>query len=130
MRELPLEVTCGRVTAEIRGALSSPAVKPTRGTRWSVTRRRYVLDLWDVGVAEKVRAERRDQVAWVRVLEAVYWWPEHEGREWPALVVPAPQWSGIGAEPDTWAHFEEVLGFHDRYTWEVISDTNGDRPPA
>jgi hypothetical protein len=47
-------------------------------TRWTVTARRY----YDTnggegfqGVAEKVRTERRDHVAWIRILETVYWWP-------------------------------------------------------
>ena len=78
--------------------------------------------MWDDGVAEKVRAERKDDVAWVRVLEAVYWWPAHEGKEWPAVVVIGPEWTGMGPEPDVWAHFEATLEMtDDRYRWEEVS---------
>jgi hypothetical protein len=69
-------------------------------TRWIVDRRRYFFDQWEEGVAERVRAERRDGVAWVRVLEAVYWWPAQEGKEWPAAIVATPVWDGEGPEPD------------------------------
>src|SRR5207302_8475548 len=91
-------------------------------TRWVVERRRYFLERWKHGVAELVRAERRDETAWVRVLEAVYWWPKHEGREWPAIAIPGPERTGEGFEPDTWEHFEAALGMDQRYRWEGVSD--------
>jgi hypothetical protein len=98
-------------------------------TRWIVTARRYYLinsigGEWFDGLAEKVRAERRDIVAWSwsRVLETVYWWPEHEGPEWPALVIPAPEWVGVGPEPDAWAHFEEVVRLTGRCRWEQLPE--------
>jgi hypothetical protein len=94
-------------------------------TRWIVERRRYFFDQWEEGVAERVRAERRDGVAWVRVLEAVYWWPAHEGKEWPAAIVAAPVWDGAGPEPDAWAHFDAALGHDERYRWETLP---GDLP--
>jgi len=94
-------------------------------TRWIVTARRY----YDTsggegfeGVAEKVRAERHDHVAWIRVLETVYWWPWIEGPEWPAQVIPGPEWYGIGPEPDTWAHFEGVVRLAARCRWEQLPE--------
>jgi hypothetical protein len=90
-------------------------------TRFVVERRQYFLERWEEGIAERVRAERHDQAAWVRVLEAVYWWPEREGKEWPALVVPGPEWGGVLPEPDTWVHFEKSLGMDERYRWEPLS---------
>ena len=94
-------------------------------TRWTVDRRIYYLDRWVDGVAERVRAERKDETKWVRVLEAVYWWPEHEGKEWPGVVIPAPEWGGIPPEPDTWAHFESAVGIDERYRWEPLPKSNG-----
>ncbi len=94
-------------------------------TRWTVTARRsYIKNGGDgfEGVAEKVRAERRDHVAWTRVLETVYRWPWIEGPEWPALVIPAPEWLGVGPEPDTWAHFEEVARLAGRCRWEQLPE--------
>jgi len=97
-------------------------MNPPHGTRWTVSRRRYVLGDWYYGVAEKVRAERKDAIAWVRLLEAMYWWPEHEGKEWPGVVVPGPEWTGVGPEPDVWAHFEATLGItDDRFIWEALA---------
>jgi hypothetical protein len=88
-------------------------------TRWSVTRRRYRFEGVDEGVAELVRAERHDGTAWNRVLEAFYWWPTHEGREWPALVVPVPAWDGVGEETDPWTYFDAAISIDDRYVWEA-----------
>jgi hypothetical protein len=45
---------------------------PHEETRWHVVRRRYFRE-WVERIAEKVVAERRDHVAWTRVLEAVFW---------------------------------------------------------
>jgi hypothetical protein len=99
------------------------------GRRWTVSRRNYFLKSrsgegeWDEGVAEKVRAERKDGTAWIRVLEAVFWWPMHEGKEWPGVVVPAPEWLGAGPEPDTWGHFEATVGMtSDRFRWEATPE--------
>src|ERR1700730_19438830 len=64
-------------------------------SRFVVERRQYLLEGWVDGVAELVRVERHDHTAFVRVAEAVYWWPEHEGKVWPALVVPGPDWGGV-----------------------------------
>jgi hypothetical protein len=89
-------------------------------TRWRVDRRRYFFDRWEDGIAERVRAERRDDVAWVRVLEAVYWWPAHEGKEWPAVVITAPVWGGVGPEPHAWSHFEVAMDMNDSYRWEAL----------
>ncbi len=92
-------------------------------TRWTVTPRRYYETTGGdgfEGVAEKVRAERRGHVAWTRVLETVYWWPWIEGPVWPAVVVTAPEWGGIGPEPDIWAHFEEVVRLAGRCRWEQL----------
>ena len=94
-------------------------------TRWIVERRRYFFEKREDGVAERVRAERQDEVAWVRVLEAVYWWPAHEGKQWPAEVVHLPVWKGGDApEPDAWAHFEAALGIDERYRWEQLPGTS------
>jgi hypothetical protein len=93
-------------------------------TTWRIDRRAYYFERWKDGTAERVRAERHDGTRWVRVLEAVYWWPEHEGKEWPATVIPGPVWEGLGKEPDTWAHFEAQLGMDDRYRWEPLAGSN------
>jgi hypothetical protein len=90
-------------------------------TRWRVVRRRYFKE-WVEGIAEKVVAERRDHVAWTRVLEAVFWWPQTEGKEWPAIVVPGPEWLGVGPEPDTWAHFEAAVGFDATYSFDELGE--------
>src|ERR1700730_5043939 len=90
-------------------------------SRFVVERRQYLLEGWVDGVAELVRVERHDHTAFVRVAEAVYWWPEHEGKVWPALVVPGPDWGGVPPQPDTWAHFETSIGMDDRYRWESFS---------
>ena len=89
-------------------------------TRWIVDRRRSFLDQWEDGVAERVRAERRDGTAWVRVLEAVYWWPAHEGKQWPAAIIARPVWDGVGPESDAWAHFDAALGHDQRYRWDPL----------
>jgi hypothetical protein len=89
-----------------------------------VERRQYFFEDWVDGIAELVRAERHNDGAWVRVAEAVYWWPEHEGKDWPALVVPGPEWGGVPPQPDTWAHFEGSVGMDDRHRWEPISGTD------
>jgi hypothetical protein len=89
-------------------------------TRWTVERRRYFFQEWEEGVAERVRAELQDGAAWVRVLEAVYWWPAHEGKDWPGCVIPVPVWDGVGPELDTWAHFEHASGHDGRYRWEAL----------
>jgi len=107
------------------GVLCSREVDGHDETRWSVDRRRYFFEQWEEGVAERIRAERRDDAAWVRVLEAVYWWPAHEGKEWPAAIVVPPVWYGVGPEPDTWAHFESALGHGEAYRWESLP---GDPP--
>jgi hypothetical protein len=90
-------------------------------TRFTVDRRQYFLEEFVEGIAELVRAERRDEGALVRVLESVYWWPEHEGKAWPALIVPGPEWAGLPPQPDTWAHFEKAIGVDERYRWEAYS---------
>jgi len=89
-------------------------------TRLVVERRLYFFESWVDGVAERVRAERHDEVAWVRVLEAIYWWPEREGKEWPAVVIPGPVWDGLSLEPDIWTYFETSLGMDERYRWETL----------
>jgi pyruvate-formate lyase-activating enzyme len=80
----------------------------------------YYFDGWDEGVAQRVRAEREDGIR--RVLETIYWWPAREGKEWPATVVPIPEWTGVGEEADAWAHFEATLGMDERYRWEPLPD--------
>jgi hypothetical protein len=81
--------------------------------------RRYFLEQWEDGVAQRVRAERHDALSWVRVLEAVCWWPTHEGKEWPCKVIVVPGHdAGVDPEPDAWTHFENQLGMDDRYRWE------------
>lgn len=95
-----------------------------RRTRLVVERRLYFFESWQEGVAERVRAERHDKTAWVRVLEAIYWWPEHEGKEWPAVVIPGPEWDGSSPEPDIWAHFETSLGMDKRYRWDPLLGSN------
>jgi hypothetical protein len=52
------------------------------------------------------------------VLEAVYWWPAHEGKEWPAVVVPVTAWDGLGDEPDPWEHLHTLIALDDRYRWK------------
>jgi hypothetical protein len=89
-------------------------------TRLIVERRLYFFERWEDGIAERVRAERHDEGAWVRVLEAIYWWPEHEGKEWPAMVIPSPVWDGTSPEPDSWANFEATLRMDERYRWEPL----------
>ena len=75
---------------------------------------------WDEGIAQRVRAERDDDASWTRVLETIYWWPAREGKQWPATLVPIPEWSGAGAETDAWTHFETTLGLDDGYRWEPL----------
>src|SRR5438876_10216985 len=70
-----------------RGADMLPDVGRQGRTRLIVERRLYFFERWEDSIAERVRAERHDEGAWVRVLEAIYWWPEHEGKEWPAMVI-------------------------------------------
>jgi hypothetical protein len=83
--------------------------------------RRYFLDDWEDGVAQRVRAERHDEVAWVRVLDAVYWWPTREGKEWPCEVIVTPiRTTTEDAEPDAWAYFEKAVGVDGRYRWEAV----------
>ncbi len=93
-------------------------------TRWSIERRRYSFEEFDEGVAELVRAERHDGTAWMRILEAIYWWPTHEGREWPALVVPVPTWDVVGDESDPWAHLHAAIALDDRFAWEASPPEN------
>ncbi len=94
---------------------------PDDSTRWVIESRRYFLGEWEDGVAQRVRAERQDDVSWVRVLDAVYWWPTHEGREWPCEVIVAPvRMTTDDEEPDAWAHFEKVVGVDERYRWDPI----------
>jgi hypothetical protein len=95
-------------------------------TRWAVERRRYFFGQWVEGVAELVRAERHDGVAWVRVLEAVYWWPEQEGKDWPCCVIAPPDCDGRG-ESNAWAYFEQVRQHDARYRWEPLPTAD---PPA
>jgi hypothetical protein len=92
----------------------------TGTTRWTFEKRRYLIDKGEEGIAELVRAERHDHVAWVRVCEAVYWWPWIEGPTWPALVVPGPEHLRAADEPDVWAHFEQTVGLLGRCTWEQL----------
>lgn len=99
----------------------APSVGRKGHTRFVVERRQYFIEEWVAGIAELVRAERHNGGAWVRIAEAVYWWPEREGKEWPALVVPGPEWGGGSPQPDTWAHFEASIGMDDRYRWEPFS---------
>jgi hypothetical protein len=87
-------------------------------TRWPVESRIYYFDGFEGGMAQRVRAEHEDDTSWTRVLETIYWWPTHEGKEWPAAVVPVPEWTGVGEETDAWAHFEASLGMDERYRWE------------
>jgi hypothetical protein len=87
-------------------------------TEWSFESRIYYFERFEEGVAERVRAERSDDGAWKRILDAVYWWPAHEGKSWPGSVVPIPAWSGVGEEVDAWSHFEATFGMDDRYRWE------------
>lgn len=95
-------------------------------TQWIVEKRRYFLDEWEDGVAERVRAERYDETAWARVLDAIYWWPEREGKHWPAEVILIPLRSaGDIPEPDAWAHFEAAVEIDDRYRWEEIPGPPG-----
>jgi hypothetical protein len=99
-------------------------VKEDQTTRWVRDRRQYFLGRYEDGIAELVRAERHDQLAWVRVLEAVFWWPTHEGKEWPAEVIPAPVRTHDGeSAPDAWAHFESVIGIDERYRWEQLPES-------
>ncbi len=94
-------------------------------TRLVVERRLYLFNGEVDGIAERVRAERHDQLAWVRVLEAIYWWPEHEGKEWPGMVIALPDSGGSNLDPDAWAHFETSLGMDDRYTGEPLAEPDG-----
>ena len=89
-------------------------------TRWIVENRAYYPGEWDEGIAQRVRAERDDDASWTRVLETIYWWPAREGKQWPATLVPIPEWSGAGAETDAWTHFETTLGLDDGYRWEPL----------
>jgi hypothetical protein len=91
-------------------------------TRWTVERRQYFFEQWEEGVAERVRAEHKSGTAWVRILEAVYWWPAREGKDWPGLVIAVPTWSGVGPEPDGWAQFEQARGHDTRYRWEALPE--------
>ena len=87
--------------------------RPVR-TRWKVDRRRYFLKgahrEWEDGVAEKVRAEREDGTAWVRVLEASHWWPQHEGKEEPAVASTGPKGTGRGHGAAAWAQLRGPPG--------------------
>ena len=88
-------------------------------TRWTFEGRRYFLDRFEDGVAQRVRAERHDDVKWVRTLEAVYWWPAREGKEWPCQVIVPPD---DDTNVDLWAYFEDAVGMDERYRWEPILD--------
>ena len=85
-----------------------------------IERRLYFFKGLEDGIAERVRAERHDGTRWVRVLEAVYWWPEHEGKDWPAIVIPGPVWDGLGPEPDIWTYFEASQGMDERCRWDPL----------
>jgi hypothetical protein len=87
-------------------------------TRWSVETRAYYFGEFAEGTAQRVRAEHEEDGMWTRVLEAIYWWPGHEGKEWPATVVPGPERTLSGQQTDAWAHFEATLGMDERYRWE------------
>ena len=90
-------------------------------TQWTVERRRYLFEDEEDGIAERVRAERHDGTAWVRILEAIYWWPTHEGKQWPAEVIPIPVWGGGDTPPaDAWTHFEITAEIGDRHRWESL----------
>lgn len=74
-------------------------------------------------MAQRVRAERSDDVSWVRVLDVVYWWPAHEGKEWPCTVIIAPVVDAADdSDPNAWAHFEQAVGMDDRYRWEPVGN--------
>ena len=100
-------------------------------TRWTITTRRYYQVDADgsagiVGLAQKVRAERRDHVSWTRILEAIWWWPVIEGPHWPAQLISAPEWGGSGPEPDAWANFEVVTQLTGRSRWDELKNVRAD----
>jgi hypothetical protein len=86
-------------------------------TEWDTERRRYFFDEREEGVAELVRAVHRSE-ALTRTLEAVYWWPEHEGPEWPAAVIVRDDENSA----DAWSQFEASLRMDERYRWEPLPD--------
>jgi hypothetical protein len=56
----------------------------------------YFLDAPHLGSAERVRGERDDDCAWVRVLGSIYWWPAHEDREWRGAIISDPSLARFG----------------------------------
>ena len=45
-----------------------------------------------------------------RMSQAIYWWPEHEGSEWPCRVFAIADESGDPLDSDPWQFFEDALG--------------------
>jgi hypothetical protein len=86
-------------------------------TKWKVESRRYLFEEHDEGVAELVRTVRRT-ASLTRTLEAVYWWPEHEGPEWPAAIVVRDDENPA----DAWSQFKASLRMDERYRWEPLPD--------
>jgi hypothetical protein len=79
-------------------------------TKWRVESRIYYFDRQEEVVAQRVRVEREQNDVWTRVLETIYWWPAHEGKEWPALVVPVPEWTRAEASGDIPEHWRNPAG--------------------
>jgi hypothetical protein len=88
-------------------------------TAWIIERRRYFFLDYTEGVGSGFERYKREPIT--RVLTASYWWPEHEGREWPAAVVVGPEWGCVGEEPDAWSHFEQEIGMDGRFRCEALS---------
>lgn len=90
-------------------------------TQWVVETRVYFFEGSEDGVAERVQAKRQDEMPFVRTLDAIYGWPAHEGREWPATIIPVPD---DAPQSEAWAHFEAALGIDERYGWEELPESH------
>lgn len=88
-------------------------------TEWTVESRLYYLGKWEDGVAQLVRGEHGDE-SLTRTLQVVFWWPAHEGKEWPATVIVPDSMTDASS---AWMHFEATLDIDERYRWEQL-------PPA
>jgi hypothetical protein len=112
-RCLALSITSGYGHLTAR---SGPNILKAVATHWKVESRLYYCEKWEDGVAQLVRGEHQTEQG-SRIVEAVFWWPAREGKEWPATVITIDSESD---STDLWAHFEQRLGMDDRYRWEQL----------
>jgi hypothetical protein len=114
--------------SELSSRKREAAETNTRTTRYFISARQYWIRIerpgmrYDhehiEGVAELVRAEHRSpHLDEQRISQAIYWWPQHEGREWPSRVFfVADDW-GDPSDRDPWGYLHECLGLADGTRW-------------